>query len=712
MKISRRRFLHMSALAGGAMFLPAPFRWMGAGRAEAFYQTPSLIPLFGTKLRGIGPGGIPVAIPNSWKASVTGVTSYSLTIKQFQDRGVCPTLGPTTLWGFCPMNSLGGFTTPTHLGGLIVAQKGKPIQITFQNILFTNKHILPVDRTIMGADQPVNRTSVHLHGGYVPWISDGGPHSWFDPYGNHGASFLNNKVLNPTANPGFASYYYPMNQSARFLWYHDHAIGITRLNAYAGIASGVLLRDSFENNLINMGLPDYVERGGHEIPLIFQDKVFVGSNIASADPTWSSLVQKVATQPGSLWYPHIYEATVGPNGLPLPNPSAVPEFFGDTMLVNGTVFPQATVEGRRYRLRMLNASNSRFLNLQLYVDDGSANGITLDANGRPKNAPFIDAGQQKPAVLQIGTEGGFLARPAQVRTNVPMFVPLPDPVTGAIDPSKVQKSLLVAPAERPDIIIDFSNYVGKNIILYNDAPAPFPIGDDANDYFPGLNVAANPVNATTKQGFGPNSRVLMRFKVVSRTGTADTLMKINTSTSFTAGLAPFLVPPGVTVPPPGVPKRFLTLNEAFDEFGRLIQLLGNAKAPNGAAYADPATEVVKKYATEVWEIYNNTGDTHPMHFHLVNVQLINRQLFSSYGTFTGPPLPPDPNEAGWKETVLMYPGTVTRIIMKFDIPNVRTANGTIIPTPPSPRTGGNEYVWHCHILEHEEHDMMRPLVVI
>src|SRR5689334_16083842 len=124
MKISRRRFLQMSALAGGAMFLPAPFRWMGASSAEA-YQTPSVIPLFGTSLRGVGPGGIPVAIPNSWKASVTGVTSYNIGVKQFQDKGVCPTLGPTTLWGFCPLNALGGFSGPAHLGGLIVAQKGK-----------------------------------------------------------------------------------------------------------------------------------------------------------------------------------------------------------------------------------------------------------------------------------------------------------------------------------------------------------------------------------------------------------------------------------------------------------------------------------------------------------------------------------------------------------------------------------------------------------
>ena len=178
-----------------------------------------------------------------------------------------------------------------------------------------------------------------------------------------------------------------MNQSARFGWYHDHAFGITRLNAYAGLASAILIRDQFEASLINQGLPNYIEAGGNEIPLVIQDKIFVGSNINSADPLWSQInLQSVTQNPGSLWYAHTYEPNLpngtgrwdlGSDGLPLPEPSVIPEFFGDTMLVNGTVFPEATVEARRYRLRLLNACNARFLNLQLYVDNGSLNGITL-----------------------------------------------------------------------------------------------------------------------------------------------------------------------------------------------------------------------------------------------------------------------------------------------------------------------------------------------
>jgi len=717
MKITRRQFIKGSAMAGaylaaggaGALFMPRS--------AFAFYQSPTTIPLFGTTLRGIGTIG--VANPDLTTAPVTGVTHYTINIDQFQDAGVCPALGPTTLRGFNPTRLLAGQNN-RHLGGIIVGQKGVPIQITFKNNLPGGMHIIPNDLTIPGANQGNNRTAIHFHGGLVPWISDGGPFDWWDPAGNHGLSFLNNTVLNPGAARNEAEYYYPLNQSARFGWYHDHAYGITRINAYAGIASGLLIRDGFELDLVNKGLPDYIEHNGNEIPLVIQDKIFVGPNIAAVDPTWPTVSS--ATTPGSLWYAHLYERnrwkSAGNvkggnlrNNLPPPNPSCIPEFFGDTMLVNGTTFPKVTVEARRYRLRFLNACNARFLNLQLYVADGSPDGITLNALGNPTNAPALcdpNTPGTGASVLQIGTEGGFLPYPVKVPTNMPF-----SPVT-------FKGSLIVAPAERPDILIDFSQYVGKSIIMYNDAPAPFPVGDPRNDYFPLWNVKGNPVNALTPNGFGPNSRVLMRFDVVSAASPADMALAITTGTNLQSGNDPFLVPYGVTTPPPGVPVRRLTLNETFDAYGRLIQMLGtlvplgSPSAGFGRPYDSAATEVVNRGSTEVWEIFNTTADVHPMHFHLVNVQVINRQGFqvSSLGSttgganFIGLPFLPDPNETGWKETVMMYPGTVTRIIMKFDLPAVPFV------VPVSPRTGGNEYVWHCHILEHEEHDMMRPLVVI
>jgi spore coat protein A len=733
MTMTRRRFLGRTAAAVAASYLP----WkLGARRALAFSQSPTTIPLFGTTLRGIGTIGVAAPdvdlLGNPAPAPVTGVTHYTINIDQYTDDITGGALGPTTLRGYNPTRLLAGQAN-RHLSGVIVGESGKPIQITFRNNLPNGMHIIPNDLTLPGATQGNARTAVHFHGGFIPWISDGGPFDWFDPTGLKGASFLNNQVLNPGAGINEAEYYYGLAQTARFGWYHDHAFGITRINAYAGIATGLLIRDNFERSLMNLGLPNFVEAGGNEIPLIFQDKIFVGPNTALLDPTWAAVSS--TTGVGSLWYPHVYERnrwrlSGNANGgkLPLPDPSCIPEMFGDTMLVNGTTFPKVTVEPRRYRLRLLNACNARFLNLQFYVADTSPNGITLNvATGLPTNAAApIDPNTPgaSASVLQIGTEGGFLPFPVKVPTNLPF------------NPATLTGSLIVAPAERPDLLVDFSALAGKSVVLYNDAAAPFPVGDPRNDYFPGINVKANPVNGLTPAGFGPNTRVLMRFDVAPAiTGTPDAPLAITPTTDLRAGIDAPLVPFGVSTPPPGILPRKLTLNETFDAYGRLIQMLGTTVAPLspsagfGRAYTDPATEVVTKGATEVWEIYNTTADVHPMHFHLVNVQLINRQPFqvSSLGStaggvnFTGPATPPSPNETGWKETIPMYPGTVTRIIMRFDLPQIVGPTGAPVDftaiggglgtPPPSPRTGGNEYVWHCHILEHEEHDMMRPLVV-
>jgi spore coat protein A len=697
-RITRRQFMAGTVVAGAALAVPWYF---DTSSALAFYQSTGL-QKFAQPLRGVGPGGIPVATPDAFAAPVTGVTHYSLTIAQFTDQ-LHPKLGPTTLWGYNPAVALGGGSQPQkHLGGIIVAQRDVPIQITFTNTL-PPKHILPVDTSanFPDAQQRQNATTTHLHGGFTPWISDGGPFSWFTPDGQYGPSVQSAagniyKLLNPGLLPGQAEYYYTNNQSARLVWYHDHAHDLTRLNAYAGIASAYIIRDSFEANLRTLGLPDFVEHGGREIPIVIQDKIFVGQNILAVDPTWTGV-----PDPGSLWYPHTYEPDrweLGdhPLGLP-PDPSIIAEMFGDTMLANGTVYPEATVEARRYRLRVLNACQSRFLNLQLYVDDGSPDGITINPHTmKPTNAPGPD-------FLVLGTEGGFLPHPVIV------------PAKGPFNARNLSGSLITGPAERWDLLVDFSGFAGKKVILYNDAPAPFPEGDPVNDYFPGA-----PDNPTQPQpGFGPNTRQVLRFNVVAATS-SDPPLRITPGTDLTPDLMPFLVPPGTAVHggqvvlPPGVPVRPLTLNEAFDGYGRLLQLLGTNQPLNGGfgrAYEDPATETPKAGATEVWQIANLTGDTHPIHFHLVNVQVLARQPFDAdtyNGTpsYTGPARGPDRTELGWKETVRMNPEEVTTVIMRFDLPTVP------FTVPPSPRTGGNEYVWHCHILEHEEHDMMRPLVVM
>ena len=246
---------------------------------------------------------------------------------------------------------------------------------------------------------------------------------------------------------------------------------------------------------------------------------------------------------------------------------------------------------------------------------------------------------------------------------------------------------------------------------------PFPGGTPLADFFPGNTRLAN----SPQPGFGPNTQTLVQFRVIARGGPPEGKpVKLQLPAAYPALLAPV----GVTTPPPGVPVRDLTLNEAIDKYGRLTQLLGtNVPTGLGAfgrAYESAPTETPAVGDIEVWRIFNLSADAHPIHFHLVNVQVLSRQAFrprryTGVPEFVGAPVPPDPNELGWKETVRMNPGECTTVIMRFDLPVVkdwRDPSGfATIALPPSPRTGGNEYVWHCHILEHEEHDMMRPLIV-
>lgn len=733
MKISRRQFVKGAAILGAATAFPLRFTVLDA---EAFYQSPK-IPKFSVPLRGVGGAtGIPVAVSDGIAA--TGAKHYTIEINQFQDQLLpAPAFGPTTLWGYHPTKCLGdpvgGRLPQKALGGIIVTQMNQPVQITFRNNL-PNAHVVPVDMTLpdiqMNPEQ--NKVSVHLHGGFTLWMFDGMPEAWWIPSGKHGMSFINN-LLNPTAAVNEAEYYYGNEQSARFLWYHDHARDLTRLNAYAGIATGYIIRDNVElmltdptpGNIHYSALPAFVENGGaREIPLIFTEKIFIDAKtIAAKDPTWPAYCPRTT---GSIWYPHVYEKARWMAQKPvryLPHPSCIPEFFGDTMLVNGVPFPTVQVDAAAYRFRILNACQSRFLNLQLYVADASPDGITLGANGNPTNA----AG---PAFTVIGTEGGFLPAPITVAPNTP-FDPL--------NPFAYDNCLMTAPAERWDLIIDFNAYANKTLILYNDAPAPFPVGDPLNDY-------------RTAAATGPDTRVLMQFVVkgvpadyvpFNAVQMATTLQTPGISNPLDGGIGDYdlftrfdaylqnLTP---TTNPRALVKMFpqelslrqLTLNETFDKSGRLLQMLGtnqiaafNTKIYSGRGYSmpyeAPPTETPKQGAIEIWEVANLSGDTHPIHIHLVNFRVLGRQAFDprSYRRgsllFTGQFYAPPAHEAGWKETVKMNPGEVTWIIMQFNLP--KDVPG-ISPTPPSPRTGGHEYVWHCHILEHEEHDMMRPLVVI
>lgn len=689
---NRRTFLKTAVGAGAGVFLGGAWR-----PAWASSSSPRLAK-FVQPLRRVGaPDGIPLA-GSDGSRTWGGITAahYTLSLQQFEDQLHPELPNPTRLWGYRPGNLAPA--GQRHLGGVFVAERGSPVQLTVTNALPAH-HLLPVDASIVGAGkgQGANHASLHLHGGFVPWISDGGPHTWFDPDGGYGLSARDPQTgttvfqaLNPSLSAGQAEYYYPNQQGARMLWYHDHGLGITRLNAYAGLASAYVVTDSYESQTMvtGYGLPGPLDARTHY--LVFQDKSFVSPQTASLDPGWAALLPD--SRAGDLWYPHRHEEArkKKASSMEAPEPSVVPEQFGDTILVNGTVAPYLVVEQRQYRLRLLNACNSRFLNPRLVYAQGSSG---VDATEPRLNQPG-------PAFVQIGTEAGFLPMP--VMLNGPK-----------------QPQLLLAPAERADLIVDFRDVpAGAVLLLYSDAPAPFPDGGAGDDYHPG-----NPKTPESTPGFTPNTRTLLQVRVQARTGAADAAIQLPAGNLQNPLDGPFLVAqaPGVPTPvPPGVPLRRLTLNEGFDEFGRLLQTIGTDQPVTvegkravdfGRSYESTPSEVVNQGGVEVWEILNLTADTHPIHFHLVNVQLLSRQAFSTNYQggpphWLGPVAAPEANELGWRETVRMNPGEATRVMLRFALPG-----GLPFSVPPSPRTGGNEYVWHCHILEHEEHDMMRPLVV-
>src|SRR6202453_1953869 len=280
------------------------------------------------------------------------VQAQAITSKVHRD------LPPTKFWTF-------GSSTP---GPTFETRSGEPLLVEWVNAL-PSQHFLPVDHTIHGAepDKPAVRTVVHLHGAKTAPESDGYPEDWIVPVKS-------------------SLYYYPNEQDATMLWYHDHTLGINRLNVYAGLFGTFLIRDSVEDAL---NLP----KGKYELPLILYDRLL--------------------TREGQLLYP------VSPD----PESPWVPEIFGNAILVNGKLFPYLDVEPRRYRFRVLNGSNARFYNLS-FVENGSGNAV-----------PFH----------QIGTDQGLLPAPVSL-TN-----------------------LEIAPGERADLVVDFSQHRGAQLILKNDA---------------------------------------------------------------------------------------------------------------------------------------------------------------------------------------------------------------------------------------------------
>ena len=519
----------------------------------------------------------PVPLPGQGivVATPSGTNQYSF--KQVPiERQLHPQLPPTPLWAYDDGSGLRG--QAGSFGMAVIAQTGTPLNISFTNHLpATYPAWIPIDTRLTPLGNQV-RVMTHLHGGFVTADSDGNPA--ITPHG---------------FGPGQTQTVMYTNQSpqmpATLLWFHDHGLGATRLNVFAGLAAAYILRDQFDTGAEPnpIGIPG----GAYEIPLVIQDRQF--------------------NPDGTMLYPRSDIAGV----------TWIGEYFGDVMLVNGKVWPFLNVEPRLYRFRILNGCNARILDLSL--------------GGVP--------------MWQIGAEGGLWDKPVPVR------------------------NLVLAPAERADVIADFRGARGRNLLVQNATPqAP-------------VSTPAPPL--------GP----VMQFRVATQV-----------SKPGPTHVPPHLPGRAASLPSP-VRTRFITLNEVAPETaGWFLNL--NAVHFDGTA----ATETPRFGTVEDWVYINMTGDTHPMHTHLVTHQVIGRTPFNvdAYQTAFGGPngvpggidptpfatgrmTPPDPTERGFKDTTKVNPGYFTTIRARFDLPGGVAA----------PQT----YVHHCHIVEHEDNDMMRPFTV-
>jgi spore coat protein A, manganese oxidase len=624
-------------------------------------------------------------------------------------------VGPTT----APASAVG-----TYIGPVIVATRGQPTQIRYVNNLtanniawrdWTDQSLHSAFHQAMGQLMPMTGDTMHymgpvlavphLHGGEDPAIIDGGPEAWFasDQSGPSAitnyqgpAYYAGTDVVGGGAHPAAfneAIYRYPNTQEAAPLWFHDHLLGGTRLNAtFAGLAGGYALTDSGLN--LPAGL-DPVGLGGRVlVPLVIQDRMFDTN--------------------GQLYFPSI--------GLNPEHPYWVPEFVGDTIVVNGKVWPYLNVDQQRYRFFLIDGSNSR--PYDMFLQD-----------------PI--SGVKGPRMWVIATDGGYLDNPILIDPNA----------TGAQIKAGVQKSLMMMPGERYEIIIDFADPVWKallpkkttfplNLILRNTAATV--LGNPKTSTEGRIMQFRVSANAPVDSSYNPASGIPIR------SGGQTIKRLVNIATGQLAI--------GVTANK----TRELILNEIAGPGGPLEVLVNNTKwmgmRPDGNpipgstfVLGNYLTELPNEGETEVWEIVNTTMDSHPIHLHGLQFQLINRQPYDakafgaayaaafpgglfipaygppydygaalnpfSGGKFGGNPdvtpfllgvaAPPLSYEAGWKDTVIMHPGEVSRIAVRI-APQDKAVNAADLFWSYQPNALNGAYVWHCHITDHEDNEMMRP----
>lgn len=635
--LTRRKFIQTTVFTGAA--ISVPWLWTSQKAVAAGVLAGTIAdPRFSAPV--IDPKAIPkfvteMPVPGAKWGIIDLQTSTSATIQVSQlTLQVLPTGYPTTaVWAYREQDAFGdeikydgSFLGPTIITTSLLAG-GTPLEITYDyKKVSPDMHILKtgipaiagaetvIDKHVHGTDmsEPEVRFIAHLHGGKnIDEDSDGYSEAWVTPGGETDTD-------SPVDNQAMLTY--KNDQGGTLAWYHDHALGITKYNVYAGLAAAYIIRGKEEQPdgiLEAVGLMQLPE-----IPMVIQDRMFYpDGRLAYPDMPWVAPANAGAVKP---W----------PGG-----PSTLPEYFGDVMLVNGVTWPRISVPAGQVRLRLINGCNSRFLDMFLSSNGQSAkNGLSFTV---------------------IGSEGGFLN-------------------TAVISPT-----LLMANAERYDVILDFTGQGGRSFTLRNKgARKPFPDGKLPNPQLDG---------------------VVAQFVV-------DPLLQ-----PLPALVAPLplqlrdeLIEP---LTPDAGPIRVL-LTEGMDEFGRIQPMLGKvtetvAGAPiytgTSQRWDDPVTENPKVGETLVWEIFNTTVDSHPVHLHAVLFQIVDRQAitFNKYAPtptstvtvnniqLAGAVKPPQPLETGSEmDTVICYPGEVTRIIATFGIAGL--------------------FQWHCHILEHEDHEMMRP----
>ena len=669
--ITRRTFLKYTGGTALTWYALNKFGLLQAlGQIQGGTLNPNLVPKYQTPLL------IPPVMPKAGTIVAKGgknIDYYEISMKQFQQQILPAGFPTTTVWGYGAVSSASkrGLLVHNAPSLTIEAKWNRPVRVKWINDLRDANnnflpHLLPVDQTLHWANPPggtLHRDSrpsftetpgpydgpvpivTHVHGAVgVGDESDGYAEAWYLPnannlpmgYASEGTwyNFFKDKAaasFSASWGPGFAVFQYPNENRASTIWYHDHALGMTRLNVYAGPAGFYIIRGgpAGDDSVLDSRsgktaiLPGPAPRENDKFP---SNKTYYEIPIAIQDRSFNA--------DGSLFYPNtreFFDEFTGPF-IPFTDVSPIwnPEFFGNMMMVNGNTWPFHTVEQRRYRLRFLNGCQSRFLILDF------------------SNIPGVE-------VWQIGNEGGFPASPVNISSDH-------------------GNHLLIGLAERADLIVDFTNVPVGNYVLGNIGPdEPFGGGEPPDDF-----DLADP--ETTGQ--------VMEFRVVRATEIDETTPPM------------FLQLPSIPALPEPVRIRPLALLEEMSMVwdGPAAALLGNVSEtgiPMQKMWADDVTENPNVGDTEVWEFYNLTADAHPMHIHEIVFEVIDRERLVLEGELpsipvqlTGDVRPAEPWESGFKDTVISYPGEVTRVRGRF-------------------LTAG-QFVWHCHIVEHEDNEMMRP----